>query len=97
MIFQVDPDEARDGVQEAFIKAWQALPRFDVKRRFGPWFFQILRNHCRDMIRGRELSPADGERLARSIDRYRNDKTTPLTNENATSISPQPTSGPAGK
>lgn len=47
------PDEARDGVQEAFIKAWQALPRFDVKRRFGPWFFQILRNHCRDMIRGR--------------------------------------------
>lgn len=48
------PDEARDGVQEAFIKAWQALPRFDVKRRFGPWFFQILRNHCRDMIRGRK-------------------------------------------
>jgi RNA polymerase sigma-70 factor (ECF subfamily) len=48
------PDEARDGVQEAFIKAWQGLPRFDVKRRFGPWFFQILRNHCRDMIRGRK-------------------------------------------
>ncbi len=48
------PDEARDGVQEAFVKAWQALPRFDVKRRFGPWFFQILRNHCRDMIRGRK-------------------------------------------
>ncbi len=47
------PDEARDGVQEAFIKTWQALPRFDVRRRFGPWFFQILRNHCRDMIRGR--------------------------------------------
>ncbi|MEN8375292.1 MAG: sigma-70 family RNA polymerase sigma factor [Gemmatimonadota bacterium] len=77
------PDEARDGVQEAFIKAWQALPRFDVKRRFGPWFFQILRNHCRDMIRGRrsrsnyevkderlEARPA-GERASPERDRQR--------------------------
>lgn len=47
------PDEARDAVQEAFVKAYQALPRFDLTRRFGPWFFQILRNQCRDMLRSR--------------------------------------------
>jgi pilus assembly protein CpaD len=50
--------------------------------------FGIMIANPRDMIRGRGLSPADGERLARSIERYRNDKTTPLTNENATSVSP---------
>lgn len=47
-------DEAHDAVQEAFVKAWHSLERFDVKRAFGPWFFQILRNQCRDMLRSRQ-------------------------------------------
>ena len=46
-------DDARDALQEAFVKAWNALPRFDLKRPFGPWFYQILRNHCRDLLRSR--------------------------------------------
>lgn len=46
-------DDARDAVQEAFVKAYEALPRFDLNRPFGPWFFQILRNQCRDMLRSR--------------------------------------------
>lgn len=68
-------DDARDALQDAFVKAWEALHRFDLRRPFGPWFFQILRNHCRDMLRSRqarskletpdeklELRPADAER-----------------------------------
>lgn len=47
-------DEARDAVQAAFIKAWESLHRFDITRPFGPWFFQILRNQCRDVIRSRQ-------------------------------------------
>lgn len=47
-------DEAHDALQEAFVKAWHNLERFDVKRAFGPWFFQILRNQCRDMLRSRQ-------------------------------------------
>jgi RNA polymerase sigma-70 factor (ECF subfamily) len=46
-------EDARDALQEAFVKAWGNLKRFDVKRPFGPWFFQILRNHCRDILRSR--------------------------------------------
>jgi RNA polymerase sigma-70 factor, ECF subfamily len=46
-------EDARDALQEAFVKAWANLERFDVKRPFGPWFYQILRNHCRDMLRSR--------------------------------------------
>ena len=47
-------DEATDALQDAFIKAWKSLHRFDVTRPFGPWFFQILRNQCRDVIRSRQ-------------------------------------------
>lgn len=83
---------------------WSADPRWGYNNQpASNWGcatavnFGIMIENPRDMIRGRELSPADGERLARSIERYRNDKTTPLTNENATSISPQPTSSAAGE
>lgn len=46
-------EDARDALQESFVKAWSALSRFDRKRPFGPWFYQILRNHCRDLLRSR--------------------------------------------
>ena len=68
-------EDARDALQDAFVKAFDALHRFDLRRPFGPWFFQILRNHCRDMLRSRqarfkvetldenlELRPADSEK-----------------------------------
>ncbi len=67
-------EDAKDAVQNAFIKTFEALARFDLRRPFGPWFFQILRNQCRDQLRSRkarfrlealderlELRPADPE------------------------------------
>ena len=48
-----DVDEARDALQEAFVKVFRNISRFDTRRAFGPWFYQILRNQCRDMIRAR--------------------------------------------
>jgi RNA polymerase sigma-70 factor, ECF subfamily len=39
-------EDAKDAVQEAFIDAFQALDRFDLERRFYPWFYIILRNRC---------------------------------------------------
>jgi len=68
-------EDAQDALQEAFIKTFDTLHRFDLRRPFGPWFFQILRNQCRDMLRSRkakfkvealdeklEQRPADAER-----------------------------------
>lgn len=49
-----DPDAAHDAVQQAFIKAYRALDRFELGRSFRPWYFQILRNQCRDMLRQRK-------------------------------------------
>jgi RNA polymerase sigma-70 factor (ECF subfamily) len=58
-----DPDEARDAVQDSFVRAYQALDKFDLERPFAPWFFRILRNTCRDRLRLRkprfELSALD--------------------------------------
>ena len=47
-------DDARDALQDAFVKAWQNLGRFELGRPFGPWFFQILRNQCRDHLRSKK-------------------------------------------
>jgi RNA polymerase sigma-70 factor (ECF subfamily) len=68
-------EDAQDALQEAFIKTYDTLHRFDSSRPFGPWFFQILRNQCRDMLRSRaakfrtevldgkaENAPSDAER-----------------------------------
>lgn len=46
--------DAREAVQDAFVKAYEALDRFDPSRPFAPWFFRILRNHCRDVLRSRK-------------------------------------------
>ena len=47
-------DDGQDALQDAFVKAFHALARFDLRRPFGPWFFQILRNQCRDKLRSRQ-------------------------------------------
>jgi pilus assembly protein CpaD len=45
-----------------------------------------------DLARGHELLPGDGERLSRSINRYRNDITKPLLGNTASEVSaPQET------
>jgi len=47
-------DEARDLCQEAFLKAYRALPGFKGEARFSSWLYQIALNLCRDRIRRRK-------------------------------------------
>ncbi len=47
-------DDALDIVQESFIKAYQNIKRFDLKREFGPWLLTIVRNQCIDFLRRRK-------------------------------------------
>ena len=49
-----DGDAASDAVQQAFIKAYRSIDRFELGRAFRPWLLQILRNQCRDMLRRRK-------------------------------------------
>ena len=43
--------EAEDAVQEAFVKAWFALPRFREGAPFRPWLCRIVANEARNRTR----------------------------------------------
>jgi RNA polymerase sigma factor (sigma-70 family) len=57
-------DDAEDVVQEAFVKAFRALPRFDTGRRFRPWLLAIVANEARNRRRGTGRRRRAGLRLA---------------------------------
>jgi RNA polymerase sigma-70 factor (ECF subfamily) len=46
-----DADEAEDVTQEAFIRAFRALDRFDTSRPLRPWLLQITANLARNKRR----------------------------------------------
>ena len=46
-----DPDDARDAVQDAFVKAYGALGRFRDGGPFRPWLLQIVANEARNRRR----------------------------------------------
>lgn len=48
-----DPEDAREIAQEALLKAFRSLSRYDVSRSFRNWLFQIAANETRDRFRKR--------------------------------------------
>ena len=50
--------DAWDISQEVFIKAWQALPRFEAKARFSTWLYRIAHNAVYDWMRKRKIESA---------------------------------------
>ncbi|MBC8128678.1 MAG: sigma-70 family RNA polymerase sigma factor [Gloeobacteraceae cyanobacterium ES-bin-144] len=50
--------DAWDLSQEVFIKAWNALPRFEAKARFSTWLYRIAHNVVYDWSRKRKLISA---------------------------------------
>ncbi len=47
--------EAEDATQEAFIRAYNNLHRYDMTRKFKTWLLSIASNHCIDRLRKRRL------------------------------------------
>jgi RNA polymerase sigma-70 factor (ECF subfamily) len=50
-----DMELARELSQEAFVRAWSALERFDPRYRFSTWLFRIAHNLGIDHLRRRRL------------------------------------------
>ena len=48
-----DPEEARDVVQEAALKAFRKLGQLNQGAEMRPWFFAIVANQCRSTRRQR--------------------------------------------
>jgi RNA polymerase sigma-70 factor (ECF subfamily) len=59
-----DEEAARDAVQDAFVKAYSALARFEGRSSFFTWFYRLVMNQCLDARRrdksAREVSFEEG-------------------------------------
>lgn len=50
-------EEARDVVQEAFMRAYRGLHAFKGEAKFSSWLYRITLNLCRDWIRRERRAP----------------------------------------
>lgn len=63
-----NPEEARDLTQEAFVKTFSNLDRYNPIYAFSSWLFKITSNLCIDYLRKRRITtfamddPIDGEK-----------------------------------
>jgi RNA polymerase sigma-70 factor (ECF subfamily) len=51
--------DAEEVTQEAFLKAWRALPTFRAESRFGTWLISIALNEARGRLRRKNQAPMD--------------------------------------
>ncbi|MGA2024385.1 MAG: RNA polymerase sigma factor RpoE [Steroidobacteraceae bacterium] len=61
-----DPAEAEDVAQEAFIKAYRALPQFRGDSAFYTWLYRIAINTAKNALAARERQPVSYELDTRS-------------------------------
>ncbi len=52
-----DPDEVQDVAQEAFVRAFRALPRFRGESAFYTWLYRIALNTTRNHVAARNRRP----------------------------------------
>jgi RNA polymerase sigma-70 factor (ECF subfamily) len=62
--------DAEEALQDAFVRAFRALPGFERKSSFATWFYRIVFNVCSSMLSRR------GETWMTSIDEERDDELT---------------------
>lgn len=49
-------EDALDACQDAFARAFAAIPRLESLTEFYPWFYRILRNRCLNLLARRHTS-----------------------------------------
>ncbi len=52
-------EDAREVCQDAFLRAWQALPEFEGRAKLSTWLYQIALNLCRDRAKTRAARQRD--------------------------------------
>lgn len=57
--FRHSSADASEITQETFVRAFQAIARFDPRYAFGPWLFTIARRKCIDYYRAAPPSPEE--------------------------------------
>jgi RNA polymerase sigma-70 factor (ECF subfamily) len=62
---ELDPDEADDVVQEAFVRGFRALASLKDRDRFAAWLFTIARNRARSYLTWRATHSKASEEASR--------------------------------
>lgn len=50
-------EEAKDAVQETFIKVWQNIGKYDERIKITTWMYKICTNHCLDKLKSKKRKP----------------------------------------
>jgi len=58
-----DYDEANDMAQEAFLRIYRELPRYDASRRFFPWMYKVAYNTCLNVLHKRPREAANLDQM----------------------------------
>jgi RNA polymerase sigma-70 factor (ECF subfamily) len=65
-----DQDEVQDVAQEAFIKAWRALPRFRGDSQFYTWLYRIAVNTAKNHLVSRGRRPPGSDIDAEDAEQF---------------------------
>ena len=65
-----DSEAAEDAVQDAFLRAWRSLDRFDDRADLSTWLYRIAINAAIDQRRERKRREAVATRVPDDIDRH---------------------------
>lgn len=69
-------EHARDAIQDAFLKAYVALPGFEGRSSFYTWLYRLVFNHCLDLKRkDKSLRHVEWEDERLGPDRFREEGT----------------------
>src|SRR5699024_3009708 len=71
--FVHDPHEAQDVTQEAFIKAYRALPKFRGDSAFYTWLYRIAINTAKNYLVSRNRRPPNSDVDSRDAEFYDGD------------------------
>jgi RNA polymerase sigma-70 factor (ECF subfamily) len=62
---ELDSDEVEDVTQDAFVRAFRALPGLKDRERFAAWLFTIARNRARSYLSSRHTQRTAAEEATR--------------------------------
>ena len=68
--FVRDPHEAQDVAQEAFIKAYRALPNFRGESAFYTWLYRIAINTAKNQLASRNRKPREVDASVEDVEFY---------------------------
>jgi RNA polymerase sigma-70 factor (ECF subfamily) len=84
--FVRDHAEASDAMQDAFVRAWRALPRFKRDAAFGTWLYRVAVNTCLSRLAARRPVSAALAQAAAVTDPRQNQAAGLIEREQAAAI-----------